>query len=451
MAQMTQLAQGQTIRLAGSGSTGIVGSLIGAGGQGAVYVCDVGGRRLALKWYHPTTVRQDITLRERIVRLVALGPPDQRYLWPLDTAEIGGREEFGYVMPLMSGDRRPLKQIVAAPPRRLELTLEARAAACFEIADSFLQLHARGLCYQDVNFGAFFVDPLRGSILICDGDNITVDGQLGGVYGTRKFMAPEVVRREAIPSMKTDLYSMAVLFFYIIFGWHPLDGRREAEINVMSAAAERQLYGDEPLFIFDPDNGANGPVAGLHDWIVARWRAMPAALRDLFVRSFTRGLRDPASGRVFETEWRGAFAHLRDAVARCSGCGFENPIDAEHGARKPACAACGKPVARPTRIALANYLIAFSPGSELFRHHVEPGASLWLADPVGRIEPHPSNPALIGLHNLTEHPWTGRTREGNVLGVAPGRTIRVVDGLAVDFGARRGEVFGADPAGGDAT
>jgi hypothetical protein len=32
-----------------------------------------------------------------------------------------------------------------------------------------------------------------------------------------------VVRRQALPSTKTDLYSMAVLFFYMIFNWHPLD------------------------------------------------------------------------------------------------------------------------------------------------------------------------------------------------------------------------------------
>src|SRR5436853_54673 len=131
-----QLPQGQVFRLGGGEATGIVGQLIGAGGQGAVYVCDVGGRRLALKWYHPHVIRQDVTLRERIDRLVALGPPDERYLWPLTRADIPGREEFGYVMPLMSGDRRPLKDIIAAPPQRLEMTLESRAAACFEVADS---------------------------------------------------------------------------------------------------------------------------------------------------------------------------------------------------------------------------------------------------------------------------------------------------------------------------
>ena len=450
MDRLQQLAQGQLVRLPTSGTTGIVGPMIGSGGQGAVYVCDVGGRRLALKWYHLNTVRQDTTVGERIARLIGLGPPDQRYLWPLDRAEIAGREEFGYVMPLMSGDRRPLKDIVAAPPRRLDLKLEARAVACFEVADSFQQLHAKGLCYQDVNFGAFFVDPVRGSVLICDADNITTDGKLGGVYGTRKFMAPEVVRREAIPSMKTDLYSMAILFFYIVFGWHALDGRREAEATTLDAAVERQLYGTDPLFIFDPVNPANGPVTGMHDWIVARWRAMPKTVRDLFTRSFTTGLADASSGRVIETEWLRAFARLRDVVARCPGCGFEVTVEAEPASAMPACTACGKPVPRPTRMAFSNHIVAFLPGCELYRHHIEPGASLSLSEPVGRIDPHPTNPAVIGLHNLTAAPWNGHLRDGQRLSVAPGRTVKVVDGLEVDFGKRRGIVSEGDKVAGAA-
>ena len=229
-------------------------------------------------------------------------------------------------MPLASSDRRPLKDIIAAPSRRLSLPLEARCLAGFGVADSFQQLHAKGLCYQDVNFGAFFVDPLRGDILICDADNICVEGELGGVFGTRKFMAPEIVRREALPSTKTDLYSMAVLFFYILLGWHPLDGAREAAITTLDAASERSLYGDRPLFIFDPVDTSNGPTPKAHDWIVARWRAMPAELRALFQRSFTAGLRDP-SARVVETEWRRALARLRDAIAHCPACGFETPVD----------------------------------------------------------------------------------------------------------------------------
>ena len=442
--QHPQLPQGQAVRLAASGTTAVVGSALGSGGQGTVYLCDVGGRRLALKWYHPDTVRRDATLRGRIDRLVALGPPDRRYLWPLDRAEIPGRAEFGYVMPLVSDDRRPLKDILARPPQRLALTLEARAVACFEVADSFLQLHAKGLCFQDVNFGAFFVDPVRGSVLICDADNISIEGQLGGVYGTRKFMAPEVVRREAIPSMRTDLYSMAVLFFYVLFNWHPLDGKREADADVLDAATEARLYGTRPLFLFDPSDPSNGPVPGLHDWVAWRWRAMPRALRELFGRVFAAGL--GPEQRVVETEWLRAFARLKDAVLQCQNCGFEAALDVEAEADGPPCSACGCTVLRPTRMRLPDQFVALLPGSELFRHHVEPGLAPTLGEPVGRMERHPGDAAIVGLHNLSRIAWNGRLRDGAAMNVGPGRTIRVVDGLEIDFGRRRGLVVGADHA-----
>jgi serine/threonine protein kinase len=49
------------------------------------------------------------------------------------------------------------------------------------------------------------------------------------VLGTPRFMAPEVVRREAAPSDQTDRYSLAVLLFYLLMGGHPLDGATRGE------------------------------------------------------------------------------------------------------------------------------------------------------------------------------------------------------------------------------
>ena len=83
------------------------------------------------------------------------------------------------------------KDLFVPPPRGVNPGLEIRATACFDIATSFQRLHATGYCYQDINFGGFFIDAERGTIQICDADNIAVDGEPGGVYGTRKFMAPE--------------------------------------------------------------------------------------------------------------------------------------------------------------------------------------------------------------------------------------------------------------------
>jgi DNA-binding helix-hairpin-helix protein with protein kinase domain len=444
------LSVGQEIRLRNAGTTGIVGRKLGAGGQGAVYLADVGGRQLALKWYHPHVVQLDTTLRERIERLVQEGPPDKRFLFPFDLVTIQGRSEFGYVMPVVSEDRRPFSDILAAPPKRLDLTLEARATACYEIAESFQQLHTRGLCYQDLNFGSFFVDPIRGGVLICDADNITVDGLLGGVLGTPKFMAPEVVRRETIPSSGTDLYSMAVLFFYALFQWHPLEGKREAALRERTAETQMLLYGSDPLFLFDPGRDANGPAPGIHDWIVARWRAMPAFLRELFVRSFTDGLWRP-DARVLETEWRSAMARLRDAVTPCPSCSFEIPLEVAANQAAPGCPLCGGTVPRPARMTLGRYLVAMRPDRQLFAHHVEPAAPVALRESVATVDRHPTDEAIIGLRNLTQAPWQGRTSEGKPITIVPGRTVRILDGLGIDFGQqqgrREGVVAGADPHG----
>ena len=124
-----------------------------------------------------------------------------------------------------------IRDLIAAPPKRVELDLGRRAKICVQLAESFLELHASGFCYQDINFGNIFFNPETARILICDNDNVNIDGADASIYGTRKFMAPEVVRRETLPNSRTDLYSMSVLFFYTLLGWHPLDGRREHEVD----------------------------------------------------------------------------------------------------------------------------------------------------------------------------------------------------------------------------
>ena len=94
------------------------------------------------------------------------------------------------------------------------------------LADKFLQLHAKGLCYRDISQNNVFFDPANGDILICDNDNVAVDGNVTGVLGTARFMAPEVALGKTLPTTQTDLYSLAVLLFYILFNHHPFDGAK---------------------------------------------------------------------------------------------------------------------------------------------------------------------------------------------------------------------------------
>ena len=108
-------------------------------------------------------------------------------------------------------------------------------------------------------------------------------------------MAPEVVRREAAPSADTDRYSLAVLLFFLLYGGHPLDGQREANIRCLDVPAYERLYGFDPLYIWDQDDDSNRPVPGIHDNPIAFRDMYPGTLADLFRRSFTDGLHYPSS------------------------------------------------------------------------------------------------------------------------------------------------------------
>ena len=122
-----------------------------------------------------------------------------------------------------------------------------------ELADSFLRLHSLGFCYSDISFGNIFFDPVTGEISICDNDNVAVDGEgISDVLGTPRFMAPEIVREEAKPNINTDLYSLAVILFYMFMVHHPLEGKREREIACLDLPAMKKLYGTEALFHFRP-------------------------------------------------------------------------------------------------------------------------------------------------------------------------------------------------------
>ena len=68
------------------------------------------------------------------------------------------------------------KGIVGLMKRRVEPTFRALATAGLELAHSFLELHVQGLCYRDISFGNVFFDPQSGDVLICDNDNVTIDG-----------------------------------------------------------------------------------------------------------------------------------------------------------------------------------------------------------------------------------------------------------------------------------
>ena len=430
----------QTVHTETTGLPCTVEKFLGGGGQGEVYRASLGGKAVALKWYFPASATPE--QRAALETLVEKGPPNEKFLWPMELTSAQGVLAFGYIMPL----REPrYKGIVNLMKRRIEPSFRALATAGLELSHSFLQLHAKGLCYRDISFGNVFFDPDTGEVLICDNDNVTVDGKdVGGVLGTPRFMAPEVVRGDAAPSTQTDLFSLAVLLFYMLTVHHPLEGKKELEIKCFDLPAMTKLYGTEPLFIFDPDDDSNRPMRGYHDNAIEFWPIYPQFLRDLFTRAFTDGIQDPENGRVRESEWRAAMVRLRDSIVYCIHCGVENFYDIDalrtSGVSPGSCWSCGREIQLPPRIRIGNDIIMLNHDTQLFPHHLSGAKTYDFSEAVAAVTQHPSNPSIWGLKNLSDEKWVVTTADGGIKDVDPGRSARLAVGTKINFGKTMGEI-----------
>lgn len=438
---MNTFRPGQTVWLEIAGERCEIKELIGSGGQGQVYHTSINGQDCALKWYFPHSATD--AQRTAIERLIHKGPPNDRFLWPLDTAVCQGDTSFGYLMPLREPRYRGMAELMS---RVIDPTFKTLTTMALEMADSFLRLHSLGFCYSDISFGNIFFDPETGEISICDNDNVRVEGEgQSDVLGTPRFMAPEIVREEAKPNINTDLYSLAVILFYTFMVHHPLEGRREREIGCLDLPAMKKLYGTEALFIFDPKQGANRPVPGVHNNATLFWNLYPAYVREIFTRAFTEGLRDPAA-RVRESEWRSVFSRMRDQIFYCHHCGAENFLADEGNLPEPLleqkCWSCGSVPAPPMRLMLGRHSIVLNQDTLLFPHHLDPNRRNDYSELLAEMVPHPKRADVWGLKNVSDQTWTTVPPAGApIVEVPPGRSVSLVPGLKIRFATSEGTIF----------
>jgi len=435
------LNAGQIVYTESSKMPCIIESLLGSGGQGEVYQANLSGQLVALKWYYPEYLKSDVEQRARLQNAIYKGSPSNRFLWPIDLVSSPSINGFGYIMQL-----RPIqyKNFADLMKRRIDPSFRALVTAGYQLADSFLQLHAQGMCYRDISFGNVFFDPDTGDILICDNDNVAINGeQVTGILGTPRFMAPEIIDGRAKPSSQTDLYSLSVLLFYLLMIHHPLEGASELKIKCLDSPAMNKLYGSEAIFIFHPSDQSNRPVKGYHDNSLIFWPIYTKFIRDLFTKAFTEGIKDAQNGRIRESEWREAMVKLRDSIVYCSNCGEQNFHDFDNNSidNSRPCWNCNKPINLPTRIRIGRKIVMLNHDSQLFDHHVNPQNLFDFSRPIAQVSQNPSNPSIWGLKNLSDNKWLSTSANGDINYVDPGRSVRLATGIKINFGKEEGEII----------
>jgi hypothetical protein len=201
-----------------------------------------------------------------------------------------------------------------------------------------------------------------------------------------------------------------VILFYLLLRHHPLFGARESAAPVLDGVSLGRLLGEEPVFVFDPDDDSNRPVPLLHDNALLRWPALPEFVRRMFVEAFTAGLTDPLNGRVAESQWRSAAIRLRGLVRHCEQCGTEQFWDPEHPDAPCAAPDCRAAMPRPARL-LARHPTVLEPGLLLTSGDL--GQSVDRVEhPVADVVRHPETSALA-LRNRSGAPWVLHRASGD--------------------------------------
>lgn len=407
---------------------------LGAGGQGEVYEVLYDQRKLALKWYFVQTGTAQ--QKNMITRLLNTGKPDERFLWPIDLVEVHGKKSFGYLMPLRPSQ---FSNIVDLMKRRIEPSFNSVITACVQLADSFHKLHEKGLCYRDISFGNFFFHSRTGDILICDNDNVTHTSiNYSGVLGTPRFMAPEIVKGIKKPNMESDLFSLSILIFYMLMMHHPLEGRQEKNIKCFDLPAMTKLYGENPVFIFDPMNATNRPVPGYHDNAIAFWPLYTERIRQMFIKTFTSGAKIPSS-RPSEKIWRDALIDLKNSITMCD-CGMENFYDVyklKQG-KENYCWACKRVIKPSARIKIGNEVVVLNINTKLYGHHLLANEKYRFKRSLAEVVPHPKYRDMMGLKNLSKEPWSIRTKEGKEYTIDFNKSFTIEDGTKIQFGQVEG-------------
>ena len=410
---------------------------LGEGGQGEVYLVEDKNNKYAMKWYfqNQATPEQQKAIKELVMSGPPKNPPEveKRFIWPIDLITDNESNLFGYIMSVIDmAQYAELGQVQSR--QKPQPTPSVMCEISYQLANSYRALHLKGYCYRDISQGNMMFNPKTGDVLICDNDNVGVNGQSKSqVVGTWEFMAPEVVLATSDPSTLTDLHSLAVLLFNLWMWHHPMHGDMESSIKSWDIPAKKKIYGQQPIFIFDPENTSNRPNDLDYETVKRRWEFCPDSLKELFIKAFTVGLDNP-NKRVTEGEWQQMFLQLKEGEISCQKCNAVNLWGP--AAKGMKCWHCKEPLVIPPRLEIntgAGYFyLLIKPGMELLSYHMNPSQGKGdNPQKLGQLVQNPQNPSQWGIRNLTNASWTAQFSDGTVKGVDPQRAAPISLGTVI--------------------
>lgn len=290
-----------------------LGRLLGAGGQGRVFLTQDG--KHAVKILNLPSQEEKLRWRNQFNHIRTL---PLRALNILAVQDVLAEPHTGYVMKALPEAKALLD--LMSPPRGEDLTawyvnsgsLRQRLEILLQTARVLMLLHSKGMVYGDPSPSNVLFTP-DNEVHLIDADNLRYQssGQDHHIM-TPLYGAPELhLGRSGVNSL-TDAFSFACMAFQCLTLVHPLlgDGVSAGPPELEEAA----LRGELP-WVDHPEDRQNCCTSGL-----PRELTLSPALRELCEETFNAGLLDPLR-RPGLAAWVDLLQHSIDHLVMCPDCG----------------------------------------------------------------------------------------------------------------------------------
>jgi hypothetical protein len=156
---------------------------------------------------------------------------------------------------------------------------------------------------------------------------------------------------------------------------------------------ETDIYGVNPVFIFDPNNKSNRPTVSAVNPRTF-WPAFPKFFQDAFITTFVQGLKDP-SKRLMDAQWQDVLLRLRDEVSVCPRCGKDFLWKDGRGE------CCGNGLEKPKCLHIGDFRVPLFPKQRLYACHTQENGKDNFERQTGSI-----TSKRLGIKNLSDDEWS---------------------------------------------
>lgn len=201
----------------------------------------------------------------------------------------------------------------------------------FNLARKCHELHLKGLMIaNEWNEGNILISTTDCSVSI---EVVHAMNSSGISYqGTDGYLAPECYINRKY-DLYSDYYGLAVFLYRMFIGEFPLDGKASEEYckknNLSVSLAAPDIYGNNALFVFDPNNQSNSIrnyvkefMPRMNELQTQGWDAIDDRIKMCFIQTFSDGLQGNSKRkRTTDKEWMQFFkVAAMSGLKKCPIC-----------------------------------------------------------------------------------------------------------------------------------